>query len=318
VAILHPAPVPPRALDYHQSRLDGPIPHESELTADVRIEPGEAYGFFTDTTLCIGCKACEVACKEWNRLPADGFELSGFSYDNTIALSATTWRHVSFVEQLRDADGVRATLLQPFQSNWLMMSDVCKHCERAGCLEACPTGALFKTEFGSVVVQGDICNGCGYCVPACPFGVVETDSKGDGRARKCTLCYDRMKGGFEPACAKSCPTNSIQFGRLRELQQRAAGRVDDLHRQGVASAYLYGAPNPDHDGRGRGDAPGSSGGIGDLHAFFLLTDQPEVYNLPTAPTLPSRRFGPGLKRGLGLVAGLAGAIALSYLAGGRE
>jgi formate dehydrogenase iron-sulfur subunit len=336
MAALSPRPVPSRALQYSAPQLDGPIPHESELTADVRIQPGESYGFFTDTTLCIGCKACEVACKEWNRLPADGFELSGYSYDNTVALSATTWRHVAFVEQISNSQGARATAMQPFQSNWLMMSDVCKHCERAGCLEACPTGALFKTEYQTVVVQQDICNGCGYCVPACPFGVIETDSRGDGCARKCTLCYDRLKGGFEPACAKSCPTNSIQFGRLSELQERAARRVEDLHRQGVATAYLYGAPSrpPDREngstsglnavGSGSrnsplpGYAPGSTGEIGDLHAFFLLTERPEVYNLPSAPTLPSTRVGPGLRQGLALVVGLAGAAALSYLVGGRD
>src|SRR5690242_16776199 len=108
-------------------------------------------------------------------------------------------------------------------TTWQFLSDVCKHCEHAGCLEACPTGALFRTEFGTVVVQQDICNGCGYCVPACPFGVVEVDLQ-EGRAQKCTLCYDRLKGGLEPACAKSCPTNSIQFGPLAELQQRARER----------------------------------------------------------------------------------------------
>src|SRR4051794_39992035 len=244
MSVTFPLPVRPRARIHTESILTGPIPDESELTADCRIEAGRPYGFFTDTTLCIGCKACEVACKEWNGLPADGFALSGHSYDNTVALSATTWRHVAFVEQVKDDAGTRATTMQPFQSNWLMMSDVCKHCESAACLEACPTGALFKTEYETVVVQPDICNGCGYCVPACPFGVVDLDLLGTGRAQKCTLCYDRLKGGLEPACAKACPTNSIQFGDLRDLQERAASRVEDLRRQGVSSAYLYGAPNP--------------------------------------------------------------------------
>src|SRR5262249_46457441 len=179
-----------RVVDYPESILPGMIPHEAELTAGVRIEPGRTYGFFTDTTLCIGCKACEVACKEWNALPADEIGLTGQSYDNTGRLSATSWRHVSFVEQISTDGAGRATSMEPFQSNWLMLSDVCKHCERAGCLEACPTGALFRTEFGTVVVQQDICNGCGYCVPACPFGVVEL-SVDDGKAHKCTLCYDR-------------------------------------------------------------------------------------------------------------------------------
>src|SRR5690349_11147969 len=169
-SVLHPEPVPQRALDYPESVLVAPITDESELTAAVRIQSGGKYGFFTDTSLCIGCKACEVACKEWNVLPADSIGLTGHSYDNTSHFSATTWRHVAFVEQPRD------TRPHAFQSNWLMLSDVCKHCARAGCLEACPTGALFRTEYGTVVVQQDICNGCGYCVPSCPFGVVALDN----------------------------------------------------------------------------------------------------------------------------------------------
>ncbi len=204
----------PRVLEETRSEFEGPIPNESELTAGVRIVPGRSYGFFTDTTVCIGCKACEVACKEWNNLPADNIGLTGQSYDNTGALSANTWRHVAFVEKHSEGQGpgVRSTEKPPFQSGWLMMSDVCKHCHNAPCLEACPTGALFKTEFDTVVVQQDICNGCGYCVPACPFGVVDL-SLVDGKAHKCTLCYDRLKGGLEPACAKSCPTDSITVRR---------------------------------------------------------------------------------------------------------
>src|ERR1700712_899323 len=150
--------------------------------------------------------------------------LSGMSYDNTRELSANTWRHVKFVEHISEG-GNRASEMQPFQSNWLMMSDVCKHCSNAPCLDVCPTGAIFRTEFDTVVVQNDICNGCGYCVPACPFAVVDLSLE-DGKAHKCTLCYDRMKGGFEPACAKSCPTNSIQFGELDDLDARAHKRVE--------------------------------------------------------------------------------------------
>ena len=292
-----PPPVPPRAIALGDGELSSVIHDESELTAGTRIQAGQKFGFFTDTTLCIGCKACEVACKEWNLLPADDIGLTGNSYDNTSELSATTWRHVKFVEHVSNQSDGRVTEMQPFQSNWLMMSDVCKHCARAGCLEACPTGALFRTEFGSVVVQQDICNGCGYCVPACPFGVVELDLD-DGKAHKCTLCYDRLKGGFEPACAKACPTNSIQFAPLDELQRRARNRVDELRRAGSDSAYLYGVDGAD-------GSHGTTGGIGDLHAFFLLTDRPEVYNLPSAPTLPSTRIWPGLGRGLATMAAIA-------------
>ncbi len=306
----------PRLQDYPESSLDGMMRDESELTAGVVIEPGKSYGFFTDTTVCIGCKACEVACKEWNNLPADNIGLTGQSYDNTGALSANSWRHVNFIEKSgpesgcgggngggcgcgdagtgQSEGGVRDNNQPAFQSGWLMMSDVCKHCHNPPCMEACPTGALFKTEFDTVVVQQDICNGCGYCVPACPFGVVDLSAL-DGKAHKCTLCYDRLKGGLEPACAKSCPTDSIQFGELGDLTERARARVEQLHGLGVESAYLYGAPGE----------PGATGDLGHLNAFFLLTDRPEIYNLPVAPTRASRRVLPGLLSGFGAIAGLA-------------
>jgi formate dehydrogenase iron-sulfur subunit len=287
----------PRLREYASPDLQGVIPDEAELTAGVKVVPGCAYGFFTDTTVCIGCKACEVACKEWNNLPADRIGLTGQSFDNTGALSANTWRHVSFIEQ-----GVRDGGEQPFQSGWLMMSDVCKHCHNAPCLEACPTGAIFRTEFDTVVVQQDICNGCGYCVPACPFGVVDISTL-DGKAHKCTLCYDRLKGGLEPACAKSCPTDSIQFGEVAELQRRARRRVAELHARGRTDAYLYGMPG----------GPGATGGLDHLHAFFLLIDRPEVYNLPAAPTRASNRLAPSLASGLAAVAGLALAAAALLL-----
>ena len=312
--------VHPRAREHHASQFDYLVPNESELTAGVIIEPGRSYGFFTDTTLCIGCKACEVACKEWNNLPADSIGLTGQSYDNTGALSANTWRHVNFIETpSRQAGerpskpagggcggGVRANEQTPFQSSWLMMSDVCKHCHNPPCMEACPTGALFKTEFDTVVVQQDICNGCGYCVPACPFGVVDV-SLIDGKAHKCTLCYDRMKASLEPACAKSCPTESIQFGEVHELVERAKQRVEKLHSIGVDAASLYGAP----------DTPGATGDLGHLNAFFLLTQRPEVYNLPVAPTRASNRVWPAFQTGLSTVAALA-AVAVAAFAFSRE
>src|SRR5947209_18554243 len=200
-------------------------------------------GFFTDTSICIGCKACEVACKEWNAIPEDGLVWTGESYDNTSELGANSWRHVAFVEQRKplkvDGGGDTAELdAEPLR--WLMSSDVCKHCTHAGCLDVCPTGALFRTEFGTVVVQADVWNGCGYCVPACPFGVIDRREV-DGRAWKCTLCYDRLKGGLEPACAHTCPTKSIPFGPLDELKARANRRVRQLHEAGYTDARLYGA-----------------------------------------------------------------------------
>ena len=296
----------PRLQDYTESTLDRMIPFEAELTAGVKIEPGKSYGFFTDTTVCIGCKACEVACKEWNNLPADHVGLTGESYDNTGELSANTWRHVNVIEVDGD-QGVRTDIETPFQSGWLMMSDVCKHCHNPPCLEACPTGSLFKTEFDTVVVQQDICNGCGYCVPACPFGVIDV-SKLDGKAHKCTLCYDRLKGGLEPACAKACPTDSINFGEVGDLVAKAKARVEDLHERGVSTAYLYGAP----------DTPGATGDLGHLNAFFLLTARPEVYNLPVAPTRASNRVKPALAAGLTAMAAFAAVALAAFAAAASE
>ena len=243
--------------------------------------PG-AMGFMTDTTLCIGCKACEVACKQWNQLPMDNLGWTGHSYDNTNALDATTCRHVAFVERIGDRSGRRVTEMAPFQSNFLMMSDVCKHCVNAGCMQACPTGAIVRTEIDTVVVQQDICNGCGYCVPACPFGVPDLSTT-DHKAHKCTLCYDRLTDGLEPACAKGCPTDSIQFGPVDELMERAKQRVADLHAHGVDGAYIYGDR-----------ALGGTGGIEGLNAFFVLTAPSEVYNLPAQPELPQRKVKPAL------------------------
>jgi formate dehydrogenase iron-sulfur subunit len=270
-------------------------------------------GFFTDTSICIGCKACEVACKEWNEVPEDGLNFLGLSFDNTGGLSADSWRHVAFIEQrkplaLQDpgvddaqdgatsveagGDGGRAGF------RWLMASDVCKHCTHAACLDVCPTGALFRTEFGTVVVQQDICNGCGYCVPACPYGVID-QRKEDGRVFKCTLCYDRLGEGQEPACAKACPTNSIQFGELDELRERAGARVEQMHEAGIAEARLYG-----HD---------PDDGVGGDGAFFLLLDEPEVYGLPPDPVVTTRDAAAMWRHAGVAAAGLLTGVALSFL-----
>ncbi len=237
-------------------------------------------GFFTDTSVCIGCKACEVACKEWNAVPEDGLELTGMSYDNSVGLGASTWRHVAFIEQIgRPGDPApppgpqSASQPEAGTSRWLMSSDVCKHCTEAACLDVCPTGALMRTEFGTVVVQDDVCNGCGYCIPACPFGVIAR-RESDGGAHKCTLCYDRIGDGLTPACAKACPTQSIQFGPLDELRERAGRRVTELRESGIDSARLY------------LEDPGD--GIGGAGAFFLLLDEPEVYGLPPDPVVTTR------------------------------
>jgi formate dehydrogenase iron-sulfur subunit len=253
----------------------------------VRRDHAERVGFFTDTTVCIGCKACEVACKQWNDLTADGGELvGGGSYDHTRRLSGSTWRHVRFIENpalptaaVSAGDGLpdlveMAEAAAPPLDSWLFMSDVCKHCTNAGCMDACPTGAIIRTEFDTVVIQPDVCNGCGYCIPSCPFGVPDRDPV-DGRAAKCTLCYDRLEDGLEPACAKACPTDSIVFGPYDELVDLAQRRVTKLHERGIESAYLYGA----------GDPVGQelAGGLG---AFFLLTEPPERYGLPAQADSP--------------------------------
>jgi formate dehydrogenase iron-sulfur subunit len=307
----------------HRNSFSGPLPDPAVDAGHLDHPP--RMGFFTDTSVCIGCKACEVACKEWNNVPEDGLNLLGMSFDNTGMLGADSWRHVAFVEQARPLGGqdpglhglpagpsasaeaaevVAAAVRRTERAGgdlgtapvdlgfpsrelpgagsgaetrtafrWLMASDVCKHCTHAGCLDVCPTGALFRTEFGTVVVQQDICNGCGYCVSGCPYGVIDR-RHGDGRAAKCTLCYDRLRGGLEPACAKACPTDSIQFGPLDELRERAASRLEQLHGIGVAEARLYG-----HD---------PDDGVGGDGAFFLLLDEPEVYGLPPDPVVPTR------------------------------
>jgi formate dehydrogenase iron-sulfur subunit len=296
------------------------ITHASPTEVAVQRDGAKRMGFFTDTTVCIGCKACEVACKQWNDLPADGSEFrKGGSYDHTGELAANTWRHVRFVELLEPSPALRAEAQAALRDgggghvpsipaagdatsipaagdgtgeidlvaaaerggdgaaevgDWVFMSDVCKHCTNAGCLDACPTGALIRTEFQTVVLQADVCNGCGYCVPACPFGVVDKDEV-EGRAGKCTLCYDRLEDGLEPACAKSCPTDSIQFGPYDELVGLAERRVATLRGRGLEGAYLYGAGDEAEDQL--------AGGLG---AFFLLTQPPERFGLPAHADSP--------------------------------
>ena len=308
-------------------------------------DPPARKGFFTDTSVCIGCKACEVACKEWNTVPEDGLAMLGSSYDNTGALGASTWRHVAFIEQSKplghqhsgvgrptvdlgmpsfapppgpdgsvgsadtarvEGDGSGPTLVgERPEFRWLMSSDVCKHCTSAACLDVCPTGSLFRTEFGTVVVQDDICNGCGYCVPACPFGVIERRSGHEGAknvviAQKCTLCYDRIGAGQTPACAQACPTESIQFGDVDELRERARVRQEQLHAAGVTDARLYGE-NPDD-------------GIGGAGAMFLLLDEPEVYGLPPDPVVTTRDL-PDMWRRAALAAGAMLVSAVAVFAG---
>jgi formate dehydrogenase iron-sulfur subunit len=333
-------------LPHRQNLLFGPF--DPAAAGGYGEQHPPRVGFFTDTSICIGCKACEVACKEWNSVPEDGLNFTGMSYDNSGGLGADTWRHVKFVEQARplgeqesgverdaglprsgptatDAaslpvggtvvelgmpgtqlpgarpDGVDGTVGRT-DFRWLMMSDVCKHCSHAACLDVCPTGALFRTEFGTVVVQEDICNGCGYCVPACPFGVIDKREP-DGRVWKCTLCYDRLRVGQEPACAKACPTKSIQFGPLEELREQAQRRVERLHEAGISGARLYG-DDPDD-------------GVGGMGAFFLLLDEPEVYGLPPDAVVTTRDLPQMWRAATAAAIGLA-ATAVAVFLGRRS
>jgi formate dehydrogenase iron-sulfur subunit len=283
--------IPSKQIDdpLRRSRPGENDPYGVELVS----QPLPAVGFLTDATICIGCKACEVACKQWNQLPADSqttrFEMTGFSYDNTVDLGATTWRHVAFVER-PSRDGIA----------WLMLSDVCKHCVHAGCLDACPTGAIIRTEFGGVVIQDDVCNGCGYCVPACPFGVPQL-SDADGGSHKCTLCYDRLRGGLAPACATACPTGSIRFGAVEELRGAGRERVATLKAQGLDDARLYGD-----------DELGGSGGIGGLNAMFVLNGPPDAFNLPARPRLPRLNIVPSAAATFVAAAGYCLVAAFSF------
>ncbi|WP_106240994.1 4Fe-4S dicluster domain-containing protein [Allonocardiopsis opalescens] len=316
-------------MEWLSASLAGPL--ADPATDAGHPHPPERVGFFTDTSVCIGCKACEVACKEWNLVPPtrdEAPDLLGTSFDNTGELSANSWRHVAFVEQRvpagtggRPAEAVDLGMPQPPPAErdrapeaapgadggaaegvrWLMSSDVCKHCTHAACLDVCPTGALFRTEYGTVVVQEDICNGCGYCIPACPYGVIGK-REDDGRAFKCTLCYDRLGSGLEPACATACPTDSIQFGPLEELRERANARLERLHEAGTAEARLYGAD------------PGD--GVGGAGAFFLLLDEPEVYGLPPDPVVTTRDL-PDIWRHAALAAGVAAAAVAAAFLGRR-
>ena len=372
-------------MSFWRNQLSGPTDPARDAGWE---DPPARKGFFTDTSICIGCKACEVACKEWNALPMDNIGMTGNSYDNTNALGANTWRHVAFVEQtaehildardsgrrlvdlgmpqvrrepdepalptatamlsgqapqtglplqgpgtaaslptlpagdhvdvgpqVSDLDAAQQAAAQALADGsvpdfrWLIASDVCKHCTHAGCLDVCPTGSLFRTEFGTVVVQDDICNGCGYCVPACPFGVIERRKSPDmtgaakdklvGIAQKCTLCYDRLGIGATPACAQACPTTSIQFGDLDQMRDRAQQRVETLHDNGFTEARLYGANEND--------------GVGGTGSIFLLLDEPEVYGLPPDPVVTTHDLPDNFRKaGLAGLAMLVGA-ALSFL-----
>ncbi|MDA1017297.1 MAG: 4Fe-4S dicluster domain-containing protein [Planctomycetota bacterium] len=268
-------------------------------------QDGITTGFFMDPTLCIGCNACELACQVWNELPpsvpttdrrGSDFAWSGGCDDNTRALGASSWRHVKSLE-VDENVGPQDTGPE-VAVGWTFLSDSCRHCEVAGCLEACPTGSIFRTEIGSVYIQDDVCNGCGYCIVSCPFGVIDQRNPSDilasqptdngipgeallgglaeysvGGAFKCTSCYDRQLDGLTPACAKTCPTKAIQFGPLDELRQRARLRIETLRERGYKDVRLDDS---------------SQTSIGGTHAFSLLPgDYAERFGLPPHPESPT-------------------------------
>lgn len=250
-------------------------------------------GMFVDTSICTGCKACQVACKEWNGLdpepthfrqepgtpyPVAG-NFTGNSYDNTGRMSATDWRQVRFIEQINAS---RAG------SRWLFMSDSCKHCTDAACLNVCPVEAIERTDLGNVLVRQDKCVGTKLCNQACPYGVIRYSEK-TRTSHKCTLCNDRIHNGLGTACAKACPTGSITFGEVGDLKARADARLAKLRSLGETKANLYGYSQ-----------------AGGLKVFYLLMEKPEVYGLPENPVIPQRKKFSSLPGKFGmLIAGLA-------------
>jgi formate dehydrogenase iron-sulfur subunit len=251
---------------------------------------------FTDTSLCIGCRACQVACKQWNELDMEVPDWTG-TYQNHTHFTDATFRLVRFIEEPGGKPNGDLA--------WLLMSDVCKHCGDAGCLNACPTGAIYRTEFGTVNIDQGICNGCRYCVSACPFGVVSFNEQ-TGTAKKCTFCNDRIHNGLGPACAKACPTESIQFGFRDELVAKAQKRVETLKGLGFKEAQLYGAE--------------TTGFLGGLNAFFLLLSKPSTYGLPDAPRLPQKNVfvESVLSVGSALLVGLGALVAFRRRGGKGE
>jgi formate dehydrogenase iron-sulfur subunit len=233
-------------------------------------------GMFVDTTICTGCKACQVACKEWNGLVAEPshFEsrpgvpypvashFTGDSYDNTGQMSAADWRRVRFIEQFNEPRT---------NSRWLFISDSCKHCADAACLNVCPFDAIERTDLGNVVVNQRKCQGTRHCNTACPYAAIHYTER-TGTSWKCTLCNDRIHNGLGTACAKACPTGSIMFGELSDLMARANERLAHLKAAGVPGVAIYGY--------------GEAGG---LKVFYLLRDAPAVYGLPEKPVVAPRK-----------------------------
>ncbi len=212
-----------------------------------------------DVSKCMACRACQIACKEWNELPAETTRNWG-SYENPPHLTAHTWTRVSF----RETTGSEV--------EWVFMKYQCMHCTIAPCVNNCPTGAMHKVNDNFVVVNQEWCIGCRYCVMSCPFNVVQFDAE-RGVAAKCTFCIDRVSNGLRPACAKACPTGAIEYGERDMLLAKAQQRVAYLQSNGFPEAQVYGDTQ-----------------LGGLHVIYVLTHAPEFYRpaetpdgLPQAP-----------------------------------
>jgi formate dehydrogenase beta subunit len=236
-----------------------------------------------DTSTCIGCKACEVACQEWNDLPPEATTQTG-TYQTSPELTSSLWNLIRFREH--EEEGVL---------KWLMRKDQCMHCTEPGCLVACPApGAIVQYTNGIVDFQQDQCIGCGYCMTGCPFNVPKFNS-GTNRVYKCTLCVDRVAVGLQPACVKACPTSCLQFGTKTQMLEIASKRVDQLKANGFAEAAVY-------------DPPGV-GGTG-VVTVLAYGDRPELYGLPRNPTIPLMvRLWKGPLKVLGNLAMMGGIVA---------
>jgi formate dehydrogenase beta subunit len=247
-----------------------------------------------DTSTCIGCKACEVACQEWNDLPPETTVQMG-TYQTLPDLTENFWNLIKFREH--EEDGAL---------KWLMRKDQCMHCTEPGCLIACPApGAIVQYTNGIVDFQQDQCIGCGYCMTGCPFNVPKFSQK-TRRVYKCTLCVDRVSVGLQPACVKACPTSCLQFGTKDAMLEVANTRVEQLKQNGFAQAAVY-------------DPPGVGGtGVVTVLAFG---DRPELYGLPRNPAVPfAVRMWKGPLKALGNVAMLGGllAAAVHFVKYGRK
>ncbi|HWI65298.1 MAG TPA: 4Fe-4S dicluster domain-containing protein [Symbiobacteriaceae bacterium] len=229
------------------------------------VAKAAAAAMLVDISDCIGCKACEVACKQWNRNPAEMAAFQG-SYQSHANLTAATWTLIKFRESVTPKGDV----------SWTFQKHNCMHCTEAGCVMACPVDALFYEENGVVNLNAEKCIGCGYCEQACPFDAVHVDAQlwnTNKKAGKCTLCFDRIVNGLNPACVQSCPTDCIKFGDRQELIKWGSARVGVLRQRGFANATLYGANE-----------------LGGLHELYVLTDTPDKFGLPAQPEISKRIF----------------------------